>query len=1268
MEINRRNNLRNTVNECREMIEKDIENQLIVYGITKKDFLSLEKLPHLSDDEKVIKSNIEKSIEKEKCAVTNQKKAVERYIRHVSFTFINRLAALRAMEVRNLIKETIIQRKEYGSMSLRERGIQENNHTLLPDEVLVESLIDAFREVSKEIKVLFDIDSEYSIIFPSSKVLRDLIQLLSENITEADWMEDDIIGWIYQYYNTEARAEFKRRRKKASADDIPIISQFYTPDWIVKALTDNTLGRYWLGMNPDSNIIDFCDYIVPKDKNEKRSPKKAREIKILDPACGSGHFLIYAFDVLYQIYLEDEPETPKEDIPNLILDNNLFGIDIDLRAVQLAALSLYLKAKTFNPNITIKKMNLVCADSHITPGEKRTKFLERFNHIPPLQDIFRKTFEELNNTNEIGSLLKVREPFEDLFGQLGNSQTYIKEGSGQSILSNKGTSVPQTRFKSEGKELILTRILTINEMIQELKNFELESVENKDIGSLLFATETEKSVGLLSILTEKYDIVLMNPPHGRIISDIKDYAKKYYKKSHQDYYSAFVQQGIDLCKKEGLIGVLTGRSILITKSFIKLREEVFTEEALPISIFDLGFKTLEEAHARFAALVLDLKDAQEKSSKHEIEFFDLSTFEWDGKRIAFEESLNKFPSFEHVYVVPQKDFSEIPLNSYAYWAPKVLRQIYSKFQPLDRDVCKIPKAKKIADVKQGLATADKPRFNRFHWEIPSNQIASNRDQTFCKKKWVPFADEFYLFYFYQDVPEVVNWGNNGYEVRNFYGANGKLRSRPQNISFFFKSGLLWSANLQRTQLPRLWEMQRIPFRIFPEGCIFGIGAQAVILDSDNCWTILGYMTSRLIFAVSRMINSENKQGTATTAFLPVCIPFKEPNNISSYAKEAHDILREQSIGNETSTIFIKPWMIQILNGFNLKEKPTTGHPLSDQFEWFDYKSLEKIRSVVGFPGISLKELAKLCIKREEIVDNRVEELQNSIDEEVYDLYEISREDRVLIEKEMELRKLEVAPEGEKEELTKEEQERILNEKIKDHVIRLISYYSKLSIEEDEDGIVPLGQLHEGVKTKLSSDFGEERLEELEDELYEILGKPLNNWLSEDYFNYHLNLYRKRPIFWQITSYQLGEGRTKVPGAFSCFVNYHKINRDMVPKIIAHYLNDEIKISTINKQRVLKDLESARIEGNSSKIRKREKEYDIFERNVNELERFKNKLNEVNNPREDKKKLPNNPKWVDEKIKEIRDEGWSPVLDYGVRVNIEPLKEAKILPKSANGVK
>ena len=687
--------------------------------------------------------------------------AIQRYLQGCAFTFVNRLAALRAMEVRGLIAETLVRRDKYGDRSLRERRLADEHPELGPDDLLAAALEEGFKEAGEEVAVLFDPSDPYALVKPDARRRRDLLLLFGHEIREEFWQSDDILGWIYQFYNEEARRNYKRRGHP-DPDDVPVINQFYTTPWLVHFLVDNTLGRVWIdagGPQPHGGVRDVCRYLLEGVGTKLGAlVRHPREIRVLDPACGSGHFLLYAFDVLWRIWRQVEPELSPEETAAAILEHNLFGVDIDLRACQLAALGLYLKAKTYAPKIRVRALNIICADVRLLDGERRKTFLVRFEHDPELKALVEKLLETLGYTFEIGSLLKVRQPFEKLFASRRATRTVqaqlLVSGEGQARLAPEGAVVAQRRLAVGRGELksdegmVIPRQLTLNEVREALRRFEQEALECHDMGSQLFAADAERSVGLLSLLSEQYDVVLMNPPYGDMPATCKAYAKEHYKRTHSDYYSAFIEQAIDLCKPEGYVGALTGRTFLFLKSHQKLREEILREEARPGIVLDLGFNVLDGATARWAAFTLRKRREDERTrwQDHEVLFFRLTPWDWDDKRVHLEEALRTLAEQERVapaqriaFRVTLGELAEVPGSPYSYWAPQSLRELFRKYPPLDRDVAKRPDQPKIADVKQGLASADDARFTRFWWEVPVDQIATSREETRRGKKWVPFA-------------------------------------------------------------------------------------------------------------------------------------------------------------------------------------------------------------------------------------------------------------------------------------------------------------------------------------------------------------------------------------------------------------------------------------------------------------------------------------------------------------------------------------------------
>ena len=1240
MDKERRNNLRRVINQCRKILEEDVERRLAYYGIMADGtFLESDKLEHLNAEEIEVRKKIELAIQKELVGGLDKKEAVHRYIRHTAFTFLNRIAALRAMEVRGLIKETIIQRSEYGGRSLREREIAEANPSLSPYEILKSALIQAFKEVSQEIKILFDVNSEYSIIFPSEKACRDVIKLLTEDVTENDWKEDDIIGWIYQYFNDEARKEYRKAKRKPKPDDIPVINQFYTPHWIVKALVDNTLGRLWLEMHPESKLGEFCTYMVPlKNGQNKREVKRVREIKVLDPACGSGHFLVYAFDVLYRMYQEDEPNTPASEIPLLILENNLFGIDIDLFSTQLAALSLYLKAKTYNRNLKIRKMNIVCADVRISDGKKRIEFLQRFKDDPDLQEIFAKLFDDLSYTYEIGSLLKIREPFEKLFRERKKGAKQARFALyGQTQLGKEGI-VGQAKFVVETSKnsanfvLIIPKERTIEEMIEELRKFEREAIEAHDMGSLLFATEAEKSVGLLALLSEKYDVILMNPPYGDMPTKTKEYLRRCYPKTHFDYYAAFIEQAIELCLPNGFVGMITSRTFMFLKWFEKVRKEILYKYSKPEVLLDLGSHVLDEAIGVWAATTIRKKVNEIKEGDDVCIFFSLTPFLSEEKRISiFQEALSlwrKNQQHNILYIKELKTLKKLPGMPYSYWIPDDIINLFSKHRSLGE----------IAYIKIGLQTGEDPRFVRYFWEVNPKDIG-------MKKSWVPLTKGGERFY--SDVKLVVYWKNSGQEIKKY------CKSSVANEEFYFKKGLCWS---------RVLSSVLFDARILPEGVIFDINAVALFpKEEDMLYQILAFLNSSFsAFMFITLDPTLHMRQAGYVSRIPVTQEVLNNEKLKNLAKEAHDILQEWDTGDEVSTIFIKPWMLQMLHGFNSFRESITDHPLAQQFEYSNRSPLNGVGLIKVSPTTSIKNLAEQCVQQEKLIKQRIHEIQELIDQAIYEIYDIQKYTEFF---EKELKTLRGFPKALKKSYEEAMKPSIT---IQEHVIRLVSWYIKKVMESDEDGIVTLDELLNKVREYIAQDFGKDRVDKIELEISEILGKSLKEWIEGDYFNFHVSLYRRRPIFWQLTSSRLG--KSKLPGVFSCFLYYHKLDRDTIPKILSFYLNPIKERLYRERERIFKELEKARTTGDRKRINDLSKAYEESLNKIVEIENMEKALNILHNPRKDKTKLKPDAKWIEKAIAEVRDNGWNPIIDYGVRVNIEPLKELKILHPAADRVK
>ena len=644
MNREQRAQIRQVVLECRRLLEQEFDELLRLYGILPEHAMAPERLP---PERREVRERFDAALARE--ASQDYSHARQRYLKHAAFTFLNRLLALRMAEASGLLVETVITRPEYGDRSRRERDLADFDPGLavVPERLAHEALRQAFAEMRKSLPLLFQDDDPYALLLPHLPTYREVRQALGRLPSEV-WQEFETLGWAYQYFTDEEREQIRRRlRRNPTPDDVPALNQFYTVGWIVKFLVHNTLGRLWVETHPSSPLRQSLDYLVPIENNFRPPPEpiSVRKLKVLDPACGSGHFLLGAFDLLLEMWHEEEPDLPPWQIPSLILEHNLYGVDIDLRACQIAATALYLKARTAferlrgddpSARFELRRLNIICADVRFADGERRARFLSQFDR--DLRRIVEETLRACEHAFEIGSLLRIRQPFEALFAQ---RRARLEE------LRRIGKQLSLPLFISEEQpsfgdvDIPVPKPLTVGEIVDRIRLYIREAAQAQDMGTLLFGLDAERAVYLVDILTEQYDVVLMNPPYGAMPPVCKEYARQHYPRTHSDFYATFIEQAVSLTRPGGCIGALTGRTFLFLKSFQKLREEILRYDALPEAVLDLGFNVLDGATARYAAFTLRKRHPDDGVDWHchPVIFFRLTPWDWDDKRERFEQTL-----------------------------------------------------------------------------------------------------------------------------------------------------------------------------------------------------------------------------------------------------------------------------------------------------------------------------------------------------------------------------------------------------------------------------------------------------------------------------------------------------------------------------------------------------------------------------------------------------------------------------------------------------
>lgn len=632
-----RNSLRLAITSCRKLLEDDYSRKLEgKYGIHANGTVeSLEKLPLLDARGQAQRLAIEASLSHEQISGVTLPEAVERFTRECAFTTLNQFIALKLMEHpnRKLIQESInngVQSKGFQQFSMIAPAAlqsEEDGGYKLYFEFLIDDL-------SNGVGVLFDNSQPQSILFPSSTSLTAVLDILNQMDLSPVWGEDETIGWMYQFFTPPELRDQARKESSAPRNsyELSFRNQFYTPRYVVGFLADNTLGRTWYGMkNGETNLVKQCEYLIcsPDQPIPARKKHDPRSLRIMDPACGSGHFLLYCFDLLETIYQEayldddlgsvlqaDYPDHKQflENIPQLIVEHNLFGIDIDLRATQIASLAIWLRAQRafaeqgipIGERPLITKTNIVCAE----PMPGNFAILGEFlRDLRPriLGKLIRNVWDQMELAGEAGSLLKVEQALRGAIQETHQTWQRMPEPQQLSLFGKEPKPVQMALDLFEIKDEAFWDEVE-SRVLDALQAYAQQATGVEGISRRLFAHDAEQGFAFVDLLQEPFDVVLMNPPFGASSINAKDYIKKNYPRTKNDLYAAFVERGLEYLRPGGLLGAVTSRTGFFLKTFQKWREEILLQESQFITMADLGKGVLDTAMVETAAYVIEKKE------------------------------------------------------------------------------------------------------------------------------------------------------------------------------------------------------------------------------------------------------------------------------------------------------------------------------------------------------------------------------------------------------------------------------------------------------------------------------------------------------------------------------------------------------------------------------------------------------------------------------------------------------------------------------------
>ena len=633
-----------------------------------------------------------------------EKLAVSQLISEQAFTQLNRFCALRMCEERDLILESI--RGGYDSVGFQSYDAIASQVAAPKYERYKWYLHSIFDELSVELPAVFDRFSPYGLVFPDESTLLKLLQLindsqLSEWYDEQDgttvnfWTEDETLGWMFQDYNSleERRQMREESNKPRNSREMAVRNQFFTPEYIVRFLSDNSLGRIWYEMTGGKSRIgeELCQYMVrrPDETLAERKLKEPTEILSLDPTCGSMHFGIYLYEVYEYIYMDawdNQPsllhsfrevhtrESFQREVPKLILENNIFGCEIDPRALQLAALSLWLRAqKSYsqmnipaNERPLIKRSNLVLAEA--MPGNKRllNGLMEELDK--PLQNLIRKIWDKMKFVGEAGLLFKMEKEIESDIEILRKNWSKVNKQSSVDMFKSD-----DERQKDEAEQRSIARLARkeekeqffnqVTEKLQEaLQQLSAKLSEEEGYENALFTEDATRGFAFIELCQKRFDCIVMNPPFGEGSENTSDYLDKNYPAWCRNLVCAFFDRMQEMLDEQGRLGAIFDRTVMIKSSYEAFRKRNLC--GFITNCADTGWGVLD-ASVETSTLVLNRYSTD--SNGVFMNVHDVNAEEKDDQLKALINTFNQGETIKWTHIVKSKNFENLPNAIVGYY-------------------------------------------------------------------------------------------------------------------------------------------------------------------------------------------------------------------------------------------------------------------------------------------------------------------------------------------------------------------------------------------------------------------------------------------------------------------------------------------------------------------------------------------------------------------------------------------------------------------------
>lgn len=1199
----------------RQLIDKAFRNRLGRMGLTATQLLHAESIPaeYLADRRRM--EIIREVFIAETGTVAD---AYEKLVEELTFTLFNRLAALKVMEAHTLHPEIVSRRPQHGDRSFAHFAWLEQNPAARDQDAegLVDFLEDQLQQLSSEIP-LFSPAYPYHLL-PTAIELNGIVEAFNRVETDPQveaniWQSDDVLGWLYESYNTYKKDAHKASKAKTEYNKVSIQSQVYTPRWVVKFLVDNSLGKLYLEMYPDSTIKDTYK-IANAPQTQLRELKPLTEIRLIDPATGSGNFLLYAFDMFYDLYLDQinnyGADYDEYQLGRLIVEHNLHGVDLDDRAVQLAQLGLYIKAKRRRRSTRLEHFNIVSSDFFLPDYEQvRGIFEDNASLGQREKDIIADLWEDLQSAHKFGALIRLEEKLNlRWFGTKGQVNQQQITLFGQQNLDDFD------KFKTHFFAQLQTTV----------------AQHTARQGLTFLNTKTQDAITFLQLLTQKYDVAVANPPYtdssdfGLELKKFIDGNFKIPYKFNTNLYATFIKRCSELVNPEGFVGMLHPLTFMYISTFKQVRKYILLKTNIEI-LAELGLGGVfanSDVQADVVAYIfknsidsqigtfLNFKKYKNHTSKPRI----FAT--------VYENVLNNIKD-EHTYKLSQNSFKEIEDWPFIYWISNGFREKFKKNT-----------IGKIADVAEGCKTADNFKYLRFWWENESPYV----------KGWKTYSKGGPYNKWQGNLWLKLNWKDDGKEIKN------DPRAAANNEQYYFKEGITFTgAGSKGTS-----------FRYLPANSIFDTGARSIFPKSEmSPYLLLGVLNSSLSLYIIDALNPTVNTTVGDIKRIPfvkdeatkyILILSKSNVGIKDAICSYHII--ETNFQQSPLLYFqgtsLKERVLSFLNYENAQiSQVLINEAIINElvFEVYELSTADR-EQVEAKMGVSI---GSLPVYKEAISDwllvigeeksqqpnpNSQSPIINHlktlpiIDFEPEKIREIKESFATLYQSNKDL-----------EEFCIRHQVNPINvwylfkesgtmpaARAAEIGLEFLADSIRTLLQQDEDGIIPLVGLP-----------GEPRLlDRLEQhcqqqgftsaqfmQLDGLLGRPLPEYLEQHFFRAlcdHLNLFKhlpKTPFIWHLSS---GEAQ-----GFEAYTLIYKWNRDSLFRLKSQYVGKRVERLEY-RQIELQSTETAQAQAEKERIRSQLREIAAFVK----------------------------------KLDELIAEGYNPILDDGVGKNIAPLQKKGML--------